>query len=427
MKNALLFLLSLLFFHACGNVSEVYRHSDVALGDGVASDKQIRYVASWVKNIKESAAEHPKDSTMDIEGHFYTTGGIYDNNIGDIFISKYDDNGTKLWTKTYDYANSQEGNAITVDSSGNIYIAGMSNTSHTGENPDIIVLKVDANGTELWHKIYGTDKADNASDIALDTANNVYVCGDTRGDLDGEKAIRWGDGFLTKFSSDGAQMWTRIFGTSYSDYAENVFVDENNAIFVGGSTSGVGDMYLTKYNADGTKAWLKTYETYNFDYAMHMSFSKDKHFYMTGKTSLRDKNKEYITPNKDEVFARKIDKDGKEIYYITHGTAAQDEIGHAIIGDAYGNAYLFGTTKGYFDNSDISESAHPFLTQLSPSGKVLSNKSYDGFIFNHADIHLTKENNLFVIGGGKVILDENNTYNNTYSGTFFLKLKGYEE
>ena len=419
MKKSLLFLTFLLLFQACDNVSEVYRHGDVELRDDDTSSKNVSFTEAWVKNYGSVDGMAIADSTMDSTGNIYTTGGNFLNNIGDLFIVKYDTNGTRLWSKVYDYGESEEGKGITVDKEGNLYITGLTGDSHHSQTANILLLKVDKNGEELWHQSYGSDKEDDIFDIALDAQNDIYICGSTKGDLDGTTLVKYTDSFLTKFSTDGNKLWTKNFGQNYSDYAKNLFIDKHDDIFIGGSISGKGDTYLTKFKTDGTQAWHKTYPTNNFEYAVNLSLGKDGNFYFSGKVGLRDENKEYIEPNTDEVFARKIDKDGKERYYITFGTQAQDEIAYSITGDKYGHAYLIGESKGSFTDSSLKEMASPFLTHITPNGTIKSTKEYSGSIINHANIHITDENSLFIASWGNLSYDERIPKSNA---GFLLKL-----
>jgi hypothetical protein len=80
---------------------------------------------------------------------------------------------------TYDGGNKDEAVGITIDSSGNIYVAGY---SHIGTDEDLIVRKYDANGdlTTDWGDsdsgmvTYDGGNEDEAVGITMDSSGNIY-------------------------------------------------------------------------------------------------------------------------------------------------------------------------------------------------------------------------------------------------------------
>jgi hypothetical protein len=425
MQKLLLFIPLILLFQACDNTSTMYRHGDVAQRDGNKITekppyKQVTYKESWVKNLSNKESHAPSATITDSEGNFYLTGGEFHSNVGDLFIEKYDSNATLLWSKKYDFGQSEEAKAITLDQNGSIYVAGYTASTHTSIDKDIIVLKVDHAGELLWHTTYGSEETDEAEGIALDSQNNVYITGNTQGALENQTAIHWHDGFLTKLSPLGKQVWTRIFGTTYSDYANFIHVDEKDDIYIGGSSSGVGNIYFTKYTTKGDEVWMKKYSTNNFDYNLKMSRGQDGYFYMSGKTSIRDENKKDITPDTEEIFIRKVDTSGDEVWYHTIGTPANNEIARSITSDKYGNIFLLISTKGNFDNDTTTDISHPLFIQLDQNGQMFSHKRYNGTIMSYANIHFNNHDEMMIIGDGHIILNESNTFGNS-NVSFFLK------
>jgi len=83
------------------------------------------------------------------------------------------------WPKQFGSCSSDQGNDVAVDSSGNVYIVGttsgeIDNHSSLGSS-DAFVVKYDDGGNKLWSKQLGTSMADSGNAIALDSSGNIFV------------------------------------------------------------------------------------------------------------------------------------------------------------------------------------------------------------------------------------------------------------
>ncbi|NOZ61986.1 MAG: T9SS type A sorting domain-containing protein [Calditrichaeota bacterium] len=108
----------------------------------------------------------------------------------DIFVAKYDGNGTLVWAKRAGGTDYDDGNGIATDGSGNSLVTGYFEGSATfgaGEAnettltsaglDDIFIAKYDGNGTLLWAKSAGGTDYDQGRGIASDGASNSLVTG----------------------------------------------------------------------------------------------------------------------------------------------------------------------------------------------------------------------------------------------------------
>jgi len=159
-----------------------------------------------------------------------------------------------------------EGNGVSTDSSGNIYVTGytyggLDGNTNSGEW-DIFLVKYNSSGTKQWTKQLGTSSSDSGNGVTTDSSGNIYVTGYTRGGLDGNTNSGSYDIFLVKYNSSGTKQWTKQLGTSSGDYGNDVTTDSSDNVYVTGSTgggldgntsSGNQDIFLVKYNSSGTK------------------------------------------------------------------------------------------------------------------------------------------------------------------------------
>ena len=133
-------------------------------------------------------------------------------------------------------------------SSGNIYVTGGtyggldSNTSSGGQ--DIFLVKYNSDAEKQWTRQLGSSSNDAGRGVAVDSNNNIYVTGTTAGGLDGYTNSGEQDIFLVKYDLNGNKLWTRQLGTSASDIAHGVAVDSSNNIYVTGETRGGMDLSL---------------------------------------------------------------------------------------------------------------------------------------------------------------------------------------
>jgi hypothetical protein len=179
----------------------------------------------------------------------------------DAFVAKLDASGTQLVYSTYlgggggSAGFPEAGNAIAVDSAGNVYVAGVTSsvnfpTSHAlygtfaGGTTDAFVVKLNATGSTMLFSTYlGGHSMDYASGIALDTSGNVYVAGYTVSiDFPVAQPLQQNnaglyDAFIVELDPAGSSMlFGTYFGGTDADSAMSLAVDSSRSIYVAGQT-----------------------------------------------------------------------------------------------------------------------------------------------------------------------------------------------
>jgi len=82
------------------------------------------------------------------------------------------------WSRTWGGNYFDSGNAIALDSSDNIYIAGQTESFGAGSF-DIFLVKYDGSGVQQWNRTWGGSADDYCYAIALDSSKNIYLTGST--------------------------------------------------------------------------------------------------------------------------------------------------------------------------------------------------------------------------------------------------------
>jgi hypothetical protein len=94
-----------------------------------------------------------------------------------------------------------------VDSSDNIYVTGSTSGGLDGNTNsgihDIFLVKYNSSGVKQWTKQLGTSSTDVGNGVTVDSSDNIYVTGLTSGGLDGNTNSGGYDLFLVKYNSDG--------------------------------------------------------------------------------------------------------------------------------------------------------------------------------------------------------------------------------
>ncbi|WP_374448613.1 SBBP repeat-containing protein, partial [Stella sp.] len=180
----------------------------------------------------------------------------------DVFVAKYDTEGTLLWVRNPGSSSSHEyGLGIAVDGSGNSYVTGDfygtvdfdgvgSAPPLVAVNNDYFVAKYDPDGNLIWVRNPGSSASgETGQGIALDGSGNSYVTGYFSGtvDFDGAGSVpplvaAYTDHFVAKYDSDGNLLWVRNSGSSNSDeLGRGIAVDGSGKSYVTGYFSGTVD------------------------------------------------------------------------------------------------------------------------------------------------------------------------------------------
>jgi uncharacterized delta-60 repeat protein len=291
---------------------------------------------------------------VDDLGNVYVAGNSPgDTSANDITTIKYNSSGQQQWVQRYNGpGNSDDGtngtNAIAVDSSENVYVAGWSAGT---ENTDYVVIKYNSNGDQQWAQRYngpGNDY-DAPYGIALDSSGNVYVTGTSTGD---------GTGFdytTIKYNNDGVQQWAQSYNGSGNAYdaAQALAVDDSGNVFVAGvstAQNGLGDCVTIKYDTDGNQQWVKVYDgpANGTDYGNSVAVDDSENVYVTGSSTGSTTDRDYLT--------LKYDSGGEQQWAMTYSSAGSSvDEGRSVALDDSGNVYVTGVlayTEGKSSTDD---------------------------------------------------------------------------
>ena len=339
------------------------------------------YGLAWTRQFGTTTLDDAFSVAVGTDGNVYVTGHTYGDlaapNAGstDTFLAKYDTLGTQLWTRQLGTASGDTSRDVAVGADGNVYITGETlgdlGGPHAGGR-DPFLAKYDTSGALTWTRQFGTTENDYGFAVSVDAAGSAYIAGRTEGDLGGPNAGET-DPYLAKYDASGALLWTRQPGTTSWDDAEGVAVDGDGNVYVAGHTGGslggplVGadDAFLLKYDPSGTVVWTRQLGTTMSDIARDVAVDASGGVYIAGHT-----HGDLGGANAGgwDVFLAKYDPSGTLAWTAQVGSAA-DDWGISLAVDAAGNAYITGGTEG--DLGGAMGDMDGFLVKFDASGALV--------------------------------------------------------
>jgi hypothetical protein len=195
------------------------------------------------------------------------------NQIGNSWIVKIDQNGSKLWEKTY------------VDPIGQIYTAPTGGFFCTGtKNDDAMLTRLDSDGNIAWTKSYGGANFDRTTGLDFTSDGGLIIVGNTGYPQSGTtQDYMHLDPWILKLDENGNVLWEKLQGTAGLEWTYRVVATDDGGAIIQSSTEdsdipsyhGFYDILLTKVDANGNVEWHKAYGSSQFDFCQSMIKSDD--------------------------------------------------------------------------------------------------------------------------------------------------------
>lgn len=174
---------------------------------------------------------------------------------GDAFLVKFDAAGTRLWGTYYGGTGQDWTDAVISDASGDVYVAGRTWSTSAiasagayqpayGGSGDAFLAKFNSTGSSLWGTYYGNTGGDFGNSLTIDPSGNVYLAGFTGSTSGMATAGAYqtthggiNDAFLAQFTPAGSRTWGTYYGGTASDQAFSLTSDATGVYMTGLTSS----------------------------------------------------------------------------------------------------------------------------------------------------------------------------------------------
>ncbi|PVY39049.1 outer membrane protein assembly factor BamB family protein [Pontibacter virosus] len=343
-----------------------------------------KYAASgemlWSTHYKDKREAYSKNFiSLDKEGDVYvaTSKGL--------LLKLQATNGALVWQSQVreDSELQVDINALVLDDSGNIYVAGAEHKPRVSFEmiSSFLTIKFDAaSGSRLWEKRYGGNSGyDHVKDLVLDGNGNLYVTGSVFGS---DRTVQMAT--IKYNSANGEERWIAIH---HEGYPAAIAADGTGGIYVTGTKSIVNNFATIKYNAeDGKEAWVSYFGTDGRrDVPEAIAVDNAGGVYVAG-INQSDVNGMQISVLKYNST------DGSEIWAHRHEEWIQSESGTRLMLDNKGSVYLAGNIRRTF----------VLASHNTEDGEVIWTKESDNLLGLGSDFMmdftLDAKNNLYLTG-----------------------------
>lgn len=354
------------------------------------------------------------DNSLILAGTIPYSGGdvkIYYGYL-DIWLIKVNKSGDILWQNTYGTTGKDELiDIIQLDDNGYLIsaVADSANIDATKNegSEDILLIRLDENGNKLWSKSYGGLHRDIGISLIVDKDGNYLLCGNTASDqADFYRDVsQKDDAFIMKIDKQGEKVWTKFFVGEMWEEITRVFSTNDGYTIVGHTNSTKGDfermseekdIFIKKLDNDWNTLKTLYIGGSGNERVYNSVMSDDKTLYICGFTLSNDLDFANKKVN-NAGFIGSISSELEINWLNTYGGSGENRFGDIFLNDDGTLSAIGGTTSndGDVDNNKGGEDA--WYINLDLSGNTLWSKTYGGS-YDDSFYSFCETNHKFICG-----------------------------
>lgn len=255
---------------------------------------------------------------------------------------------------------------------------------------------------QIWGASTNSDFTNEATALAFDNNNNLYVTGYITGETAFAQNVAFnsaqgnGDIYVAKYAPFGNLLWVKKFGGQMSDRAYDIKVDNNGDIVVSGqffgsvnfggtvlqSVANSKDIFVLKLNPQGDVLWALAEGGNLGDNMYALAVDQQNNIILTGQFAgsaniagqnfVSQTNPDLNQPSYD-LFVAKYNSSGIPLWAL-HGAAKYEDRGMALGTDNQNNIYIAGQFSDtlQFAGQTFNNSGYNigFLAKLDANGQI---------------------------------------------------------
>lgn len=305
----------------------------------------------WEKVFDDGLAGKSKAVIETADKGFLIAGELV-SEVGDesvTYLLKITEEGKKEWSRTYgDPTIQSEARGICEAPGGGFFVIG--NIKGENDKNDVVVMKVDDQGEEVWTKTFGNNQEDRGNAI-VSWSDGIAIVGTTK-DNEGTD----NEAFVSRLDLEGNLVWTdTLLQTTLGEEGNDLLLTQSGELVVVGSIESFGKAFIAKYSVSGEQLWLRSadFEVGGDDVFYEITEDANEDLAAVG-IAVGDFNA--------DILLGKFDKDGNELWLKTigddefidsgEGVDALETGGYVIVG--YNSADFFGFNNVFLIKTDVN-------------------------------------------------------------------------
>ena len=331
----------------------------------------------WVRQFGTQRYDLANAAAPDGRGGSYTAGFTNFSLEGqpyyhryDAFLTRYDADGDKLWTRQFGTNGTDQALGISV-SGTDVFVAGSTDgrfpRQKANGGTDAFVARFTGRGRLAWLKQFGTHRDDEGAAISA-SGDAIVLAGTTRGPLDRQRLDGPSDAFVMRLTPGGLQSWTRVLGGDGEDRGLSVAL-RTGRVFLAGTTEGLHhtvadqDGFVAGFDRRGRPAWSYALGRADTD-AITSIVPRAEGVYFAGWTSGTFLD-EAPAGGLDAVIG-KLGEDGRLSWFKQFGSPTDDQA--TALSIAGKGLYVAGSTTGELSDGTPLGESDGFLRKYLPNG-----------------------------------------------------------